>query len=54
MIVFANLVVLALLLKGLFPETVALAAAAQRVLWGTVNVWRILVNYMIDHAVNAA
>lgn len=54
MIVFANLVVLALLLKGLFPEQVSLASAASRVLWGTVNVWRILVNYIIDQAVNVA
>lgn len=54
MIVFANLVVLALLLKGLFPEQVSLGAAASRVLWGTVNVWRILVNYIIDQAVNVA
>ncbi len=54
MIIFANLTALALLLKGLFPEQVALGAAASRVFWGTVNVWRILVNYIIDQAVNVA
>lgn len=53
MIVLCNLIVLALLLKGLFPETVSLSRAAARVFWGTVNVWRILVNYIIDHIINA-
>jgi len=52
-IVLANLTVLALLLKGLFPETVSLGRAAERVFWGTVNVWRILVNYIMERAVNA-
>lgn len=53
MIVLANLVVLALLLKGLFPEAVSLTRAGLRVVYGTVNVWRILVNYIVEHAVNA-
>ncbi|MGN0024741.1 MAG: M50 family metallopeptidase [Candidatus Avelusimicrobium sp.] len=53
MIVLCNLMVLALLVKGLFPETVSLSRAVERVFWGTVNVWRILVNYIIDHIVNA-
>lgn len=53
MIVLCNLIVLALLLKGLFPETVSLSRASARVFWGTVNVWRILVNYIINHIINA-
>lgn len=52
-IVLANLTVLALLLKGLFPETVPLVQAGGRVFFGTVNVWRILVNYIVEHALNA-
>lgn len=54
MIVLANLVVLALVLKALFPETVSLAAAGKNVLAGTVNIWRIIVNYIVEKAVNAA
>ncbi len=53
-IVFANLLVLAVLLKGLFPEAVSLSAAGERVFWGTVNVWRILVNYIVGRIQHAA
>ncbi len=54
MIVLANLLVLVLVLKALFPETVSLAAAGKNVAAGTVNVWRIIVNYIVEKAVNAA
>lgn len=53
-ITLANLAVLALVLKALFPETVFLAQAGKNVLAGTVNVWRIIVNYIVEKAVNAA
>ena len=54
MIVLANLLVLVLVLKALFPETVSLAAAGKNAAAGTVNVWRIIVNYIVEKAVNAA
>ena len=54
MITLANLVVLAVVLKALFPETVSLLEAGKNVLAGTVNVWRIIVNYIIEKAINAA
>ncbi len=54
MITLANLVVLALVLKALFPEAVSLGTAGKNVLAGTVNVWRIIVNYIVEKAVNAA
>lgn len=54
MITLANLVVLALVLKALFPEAVSLAEAGKNVLAGTVNIWRIIVNYIVEKAVNAA
>ena len=54
MIVLANLLILAVVLKALFPEAVSLAAAGKNVLAGTVNIWRIIVNYIVEKAVNAA
>ena len=54
MITLANLVVLALVLKALFPEAVSLVQGGKNVLTGTVNVWRILVNYIIEKALNAS
>ena len=53
-ITLANLVVLALVLKALFPEAVSLVQGGKNVLTGTVNVWRILVNYIIEKALNAS
>lgn len=53
MITLANLVVLAVVLKALFPETVSLLEAGKNVLAGTVNVWRIIVNYIMEKAINA-
>lgn len=44
----ANLLVLVLVLKSLFPEMVALSTAARRVWTGSVNAWRILVNYIVE------
>lgn len=49
----ANLVVLALVLKGLFPEQVDLTVAGKNLLKGTFNLGRILVNYIIEHIINA-
>ncbi len=54
MIVLANLIILAVVLKALFPEAVSLGAAGKNVLAGTVNIWRIIVNYIVEKAVNAA
>ena len=53
MIGLANLLVLALVLKGLFPQEVLLLPAGKNVLVGTLNVWRILVNYIVERVVNA-
>ena len=52
-IVLANLIVLAILLKGVFPEIVSLHQACLNVVRGTLNTWRILVNYIIEHFINA-
>ena len=54
MITLANLVVLAVVLKALFPETVSLLEAGKNVLAGTVNIWRIIVNYIVEKSINAA
>lgn len=53
-ITFVNLVILALVLKGLFPDAVALLPGAKNVLVSTVNLWRILVNYIVERIINAA
>lgn len=53
MIGLANLLVLALVLKGLFPQEVLLLPAGKNVLVGSLNVWRILVNYIVERVVNA-
>ncbi len=53
LIILANLIVLALILKGLFPEQVSLLSAAENVLKSTLNTWRILVNYIVAHLINA-
>ncbi len=53
MIVSANLVVLAVLLKGVFPESVSLRQASFNVIRGTLNTWRILVNYIVERFINA-
>lgn len=48
MIVLANLVVLAVVLKGLFPEAVSLQEAGRHIVRGSINVWRIIVNYIVE------
>lgn len=53
LIILANLIVLALVLKGLFPEQVSLLSAAENVLKSTLNTWRILVNYIVAHTIEA-
>ena len=52
-IVLANLAVLALLLKGVFPELVSLQGAGIGILRGTLNTGRILVNYIVERCINA-
>ncbi len=49
-IVLANLVVLALVLKGLFPEKVALKQSVMDVMSNTVSTWKFLINYIGAHA----
>lgn len=53
LIILANLIVLAWVLKGLFPEQVSLVLAGENVLKSTLNVWRILVNYIMAHVIEA-
>jgi len=48
MIVLANLLVLAVVLKGIFPEEVSLRQAGQHIVRGSINVWRIIVNYIVE------
>lgn len=51
-IVLANLFILALVLKVLFPQDVSLQAAGLRVIKGSVNSWRIIVNYIVEKITN--
>ena len=53
MIMLVNLAVLACVLKILFPQEVYLIQAVWHVLRGTLNVWRIIVNYIIEQIINA-
>lgn len=52
-IILANLAVLALLLKGIFPELVSLQGAGMGVLRGILNTGRILVNYIVEYCIHA-
>ena len=52
-IVLVNLIVLACVLKVLFPQEVHLSQAALHVLRGTLNIWRIIVNYIVEQIINA-
>lgn len=52
-IVLANLLILACVLKILFPADVHLLAAGENVVKGTVSVWRIIVNYIVEHISNS-
>lgn len=47
-----NLLVLALVLKILFPQVVHLKTAGLHVWQGTVNLWRIVVNYIVEQVFN--
>ncbi len=49
MIVLCNAVVLALVLKTLFPERVALGTMARAIAVSTYNTWKIVVNYILEH-----
>jgi len=51
-IILANMFILALVLKVLFPQDVFLQEAGMRVLKGSVNSWRIIVNYIIEQITN--
>ena len=51
-IVLANLVVLAVVLKGLFPDSVSLCDTAVGIAKATLNAWRILVNYIVEYLIN--
>lgn len=52
MIACTNLAVLALVLKVLFPEKVSLLPGLSNIVWGTVNVWRILLNYIVETGIH--
>ena len=52
-IVLVNVCVLACVLKILFPQQVDLTAAALNVVRGSLNVWRIIVNYIVEQVINA-
>ena len=52
-IVLVNLVVLACVLKVLFPQEIHLSQAALHVFRGTLNLWRIIVNYIVEQIINA-
>lgn len=53
MILLANLLALVLVLKGLCPDKVNLLPGLKNIGWGTVNVWRILVNYILEVVLHA-
>ncbi len=53
MILLANLLVLAVVLKALFPEAVSLQTAGRNVVTGTFTVWRIIVNYIVEKVINS-
>ena len=51
-ITLVNLVILACVLKILFPQQVHLLQAGLNVLRGSLNVWRIIVNYIVEQIIN--
>ena len=53
MIVLGNMVVLALVLKCLFPQRVELLEIARGACNSTYNLWKIVINYIIDRAISA-
>ena len=52
-IILVNMLVLACVLKILFPQAIDLTAAGLHVLRGTLNIWRIIVNYIVERIINA-
>lgn len=52
-ILLVNLILLACVLKILFPQVISLTQAGLHVLRGTLNLWRIIVNYIIEQIINA-
>ena len=52
MIILANLAVLAVVLKILFPQEIDLAATGRQIATGTLNCWRIIVNYIVEYVTN--
>lgn len=53
MIVLANLFIMTLVLKVLFPQDVSLQEAGVRILKGSINSWRIIVNYIVEKITNS-
>ena len=52
-IMLVNLALLACVFKILFPQEVHLTQAALHVLQGSLNIWRIIVNYIVEQTINA-
>lgn len=52
MIVLANMVVLAVVLKILFPQEIILGDYARQTLRASLNAWRIIVNYIVEYITN--
>ena len=52
MILLANLAVLALVLKILFPQEIMLGDYAGQIAKASLNAWRIIVNYIIEYVAN--
>jgi len=53
LITLINVIILACVFKILFPQEIHLTQAAWHVLQGTLNVWRIIVNYIVERIINA-
>ena len=53
MIILGNMLVLALVLKCLFPQRVELLEIARGVSNSTYNLWKIVINYIIDRIISA-
>jgi len=49
MILLANLAVVALVLKILFPQEISLEESLRQVARGSLNAWRIIVNYIVEY-----
>ena len=52
MILLANLVVLAVVLKILFPQEIMLGDYCRQIIRASLNAWRIIVNYIVEYVTN--